>query len=144
MTLISKNKNQYTLRFSYNEKFLEKFKQFLAERKIKSGWFWGLGAMIDPELSYYDLEKEKYLNKTFKGKFEVLSLIGNAAYLDKEIILHPHIVLSGRNYQAIGGHLSGGRVAGTLELFLDASQNFKRKLDKGTGLNLLWNHKRKF
>lgn len=137
MVLVSKNKNQYTLRFGYKENFLEKFREFLASKKIRSGWFWGLGAVIDPELSYYDLKKEKYLNKKFKGKFEVVSLIGNMAYLNKELILHPHIVLSGRNYKAIGGHLSGGRVAGTLELFLDTGQNFKRKLDHVTGLNLL-------
>ncbi|MBI4992237.1 MAG: DNA-binding protein [Candidatus Harrisonbacteria bacterium] len=117
------------------------FKRFFLNYKIGGGWVSGLGSMINPELAYYDLEKGKYLNKRFTGKFEVLNLTGNAAYLGKNLVLHIHITLSGRDYKVFGGHLIDGKVGGTLEVFLNAvsgTKRLKKKLDSATGLTLLY------
>ncbi len=138
MKLIAKNKNQYTLRFDYGEDFLRELKKFLVKNKIKGGWLLGLGAMIDPEIAYYDLDKENYLTKKFKGKFEVLNLTGNAAWLKNKLAIHIHITLGKKNFSVAGGHLMGGKVSGTLEVYLDASNSLKRKLDKNTKLSTLY------
>ncbi len=137
MKLIAKNGNSYTLRLDYGEDFLAELKKFLVKNKVKGGWLTGLGALINPEIAYYDLDKEKYLTKKFKGKFEVLNLTGNAARFNTDVILHIHIILGKKNFSTAGGHLMGGKVGGTLEVFLNMGQILRREREKNTGLNIL-------
>ena len=137
MKIIAKSKDQYTLRFDYGENFLAELKRFLIKNKLEGGWVLGLGAMVDPEIAYYDFKMEKYLKKKIKGKFEVLNLTGNAAWLKKEPVLHIHIILGKKNFTVLGGHLVDGKAGGTLEITLNAGQKLKRARDKSTGLNFL-------
>ena len=38
---------------------------------LKFGWINGLGAIMDPELGYYDLKNKEYKKKTIIGEFEL-------------------------------------------------------------------------
>jgi len=134
--IISRNKNNYILKFELGEHYPAVFIKFLKKNKINGGFFNGLGAGTNPEVAFYDLKKEKYLTKRFKGDLEVLNLTGNVSKSGKETIIHQHITLGKKNFEAVGGHLMDMRIGGTLEIFLIVTPKLKRSKDLTTGLNL--------
>ena len=138
MEIISQKGSEFIVKFEKGENYPAALVRFLKKRKIRSGFFYGLGGFVDPEIAYYDLKIKKYFSRQFRGVFEVLSLVGNVATLGKKIVVHNHVILGKRNYQVIGGHLNKAKVGGTLEIYFHQLDNkLKRSYDKKTGLNLL-------
>jgi predicted DNA-binding protein with PD1-like motif len=137
MKIISRDGPRYILKFGKKERYPDAFVKFLEKNKIGGGFFIGLGAGTDPEVSFYDLNKKKYFKKRFKGDFEILNITGNISKSGKETVIHQHITLGGRDFKAVGGHLVGMSVGGTLEIFLTVTAPLKRSKDEVTGLNLL-------
>ncbi len=135
--IISRDKQNYILKFEIGENYPAVFIDFLKKNKIDGGFFTGLGACTDPEVAYYDLKKEKYLTKRFKGDLEILNLTGNVSKSGKETIIHQHATLGKKNFEAVGGHLMNMKIGGTLEIFLTVTSPLKRAKDTTTGLNLL-------
>ncbi len=112
--------------------------RFVKETKTQAGWFDGLGAALQVELGFYDLDAQRYRWKTFPGPLEITGLHGNIAQKDGQPVFHAHGVLAGADYSAIGGHIRKLVVAGTCELFIQPlSLKLIRKLDTATGLPLL-------
>ncbi len=121
--------------FKKGENFLEALKKRLAEKEIKSGFFYGLGGFNRATLAYYDLKKKKYITRKMKsGPYEVVSLMGNVA---SDVTVHCHAVLGKRDFHTVGGHLMDAVVGGTLELLLMPTEPLQRRKDEKTGLNLL-------
>ncbi len=137
MKVIYRGGRSWILKFERDENYPSVFMKFLEKEKIKGGFFTGLGACSDPEISFYDLKKKKYLTKLFKGDFEVLNATGNVAKMGKETIIHQHVALGKKDFSAFGGHLVKMKIGGTLEIYLNVSSPLKRAKDKTTGLNLL-------
>jgi len=137
MKVIRRVHSQYVLRFEYGEEFPAALEAFLKSQKILGSFFYGLGALIDPEIFHYSLKTKKYLRKKFKGEYEVAGLTGNSAIMGKKIITHCHVVLGEKDYRARAGHLVRGKVAGTLEMHLTALPRLRRRRDTTIGLNFL-------
>jgi hypothetical protein len=137
MKVILRDGRRYVLKFETGERYPEAFIKFLEKEKIAGGFFYGLGAGTDPEVAFYDMVKKKYLTKRFKGDLEVLNVTGNISKSGKDTVIHQHITLGKRNFEAVGGHLMNMRVGGTLEIFLTITPPLKRSKDAATGLNLL-------
>ena len=137
MKVISHDGRRYVLKFGKGENYPNSFVKFLEKEKIDGGFFYGLGAGTDPEVAFYDIAKKKYLKKRFKGDLEVLNLTGNISKSGKEIVIHQHVTLGKRNFEAVGGHLMNMLIGGTLEIFLIVTPPLKRSKDSATGLNLL-------
>ena len=130
--------------FKRGQDFLEELKKILKAEEIggrlpvgRQGFFYGLGALNNAELAFYDLENKRYLNQKFEdGPYEVLSLSGNVAEKEGDLAVHCHVVLGKKDFSTFGGHLVNAEVGGTLELFFEPFSGLKRKLDKATGLYL--------
>ena len=78
---------------------------------LKFGWINGLGAIMDPELGYYDLKNKEYIKKTIIGEFELTSLVGNLTLKEGDLFVHSHITFSDINFNAYGGHLFDCKIA---------------------------------
>ncbi len=78
----------------------------------------GIGAVEDPELGYYMLDKKEYAHHIFPGIFELLSFDGNVTLRDDRPFLHTHPIISGPDLKAFGGHFFDARVGVVVELFL--------------------------
>ncbi len=115
----------------------ERLTAFFERNRINSAFFYGIGGVSGPTISFYDLKKKKYLKKKFPGHYEVLSLIGNVAQDEKGIVIHMHASLGDKSFKVIGGHFFDATVAGTLELKLTQTEMLERTYDSDTGLNLL-------
>ncbi|OHB20572.1 MAG: hypothetical protein A3J67_00325 [Parcubacteria group bacterium RIFCSPHIGHO2_02_FULL_48_10b] len=139
MKIIFKHSRSYVIRFERGELWPEVFLVFCRAQGVRSAFFYGLGGFIDPEVAYYDLKRTRqYASKRLKGVFEVLTLTGNAAFLDGRFVVHCHVVLGRKDYAAVGGHLVSARIGGTLELYVHTlGSKIIRKKDKKTGLKLL-------
>lgn len=111
----------------------------LQEKGIASGSISGLGALENPEISYYELEEKRYVSRSFPGVFEVASLNGNISELEQNLALHMHVVLGDSQYRAIAGHLQDATVGGTLEItVIPFARRFVREKDPETGLNTIY------
>ena len=133
-----KVENGYFLRLEKGEEVVSSIAQFTANEKISSGAFFGLGAINNFDLGYYDLEKRKYEKAHFVEDMEVGNITGNIASLDGKPFVHTHVTVSGKDLKAFTGHLFSADVALTLEIFVFASSaKVERKMNPEIGLNLL-------
>lgn len=131
-----KDGNRYTLRLEQGENVIESLEKFSKNENLPSFWFFGLGAVSDPKIAYYSLST-KYQYKSFRGSYEVASLIGNLAILNGKPSVHAHVVLGTPEMESISGHLSAADVSVTLELLVFPAKAMNRKPDSGFGLNFL-------
>lgn len=111
----------------------------MKEIRIDGAWVSGIGAALECELGFYNLETKQYQWRTFQGPLEILSLQGNLAKNEAgEMMFHLHGTFSDNQYQTVGGHVKDLTVGGTLELFIHRSyQPLHRKTDKAVGLQTL-------
>ncbi|TSC94823.1 MAG: hypothetical protein Athens101428_164 [Candidatus Berkelbacteria bacterium Athens1014_28] len=111
---------------------------FCQKNKITYGWFTGLGAVENAEISIYDLNSKSYINKKLQGPLEIANLCGNVAKKDDQIVIHCHTTLSDKNFATYAGHLNKAKVGATCEIvFLPITTKLKRKYNEEIGLNLL-------
>ena len=102
---------------------------------LKFGWINGLGAIMDPELGYYDLKNKEYIKKTIIGEFELTSLVGNLTLKEGDLFVHSHITFSDINFNAYGGHLFDCKIAVAGEFLIFRSPTeINRKYDNEIGL----------
>ena len=102
---------------------------------LKFGWINGLGAIMNPELGYYDLKNKEYIKKTIIGEFELTSLIGNLTLKEGDLFVHSHITFSDINFNAYGGHLFDCKIAVAGEFLIFRSPTeINRKYDDEIGL----------
>ena len=103
---------------------------------LKFGWINGLGAIMDPELGYYDLKNKEYIKKTIIGEFELTSLVGNLTLKEGDLFVHSHITFSDNNFNAYGGHLFDCKiaVAGEFVIFRSSTE-INRIYDDEIGLH---------
>jgi len=133
-----KVENGYFLRLEKGEEVVSSIVQFAAKEQIPSGAFFGLGAINQIELGYYDFEKRTYEKEHFAKDMEVGNITGNIASLDEKPFVHTHVTVSGKDLKAYTGHLFSAQVALTLELFVfTTSAKIERQMDAAIGLNLL-------
>jgi len=130
--------NGYIIRLEKDEKIIETLTGFLKKKKIKSGYFSGIGAVSKSEIAHFSLDRKEYSYKALNGPLEITSLLGNIATSGSQVIIHAHITLSDSKMNVYGGHLKEAAIGATCEIILKKNnKNLNRKLDKTTNLNLL-------
>lgn len=133
--------NQWVVRLDRGERLVETLHRFLAEHHITGGYVWGIGSITDVELGYYDVNAKEYLRRQFTDVYELLSLQGNITVVEGKPFLHAHVLLSGGDYGAFGGHLFEARVRATVEAYLQPWElEIGRALNEDVGLKL-WQFK---
>lgn len=110
-----------------------------AQRKpLRSAFFLGLGVAKDPVLGYFNAHTKSYIKKVFEGEYEFTGFSGNISRKKKETVIHCHVTITDRQFNAYGGHLFQATVPATMEIILiPVTPKLKRRLDNDTGLHLL-------
>jgi len=103
---------------------------------IDAAFFYGLGAVEDAEVWFYDQDRQEYDSMVFAEPLEVAACVGNVSWLDDERFAHTHAVLSQPDGEAVAGHLNSATVwAG--ELYVRAfDTTLERAHDEPTDLDL--------
>lgn len=137
--MIVKEMNKgYYIRIDQGEEIINSIKAFCNTYNIRSGMISGLGSVTEAELGLYDIEKNEYLKKEYKGIFEIASMNGNISSMNGQPYLHIHAVLSDKECKTSGGHFAKGIVGATCEVVVISFENdADRIFSDEIGLNLL-------
>ncbi len=128
----------YVIRLEAGDEIIESLRTLTKKEEISGGFFYGLGAVKDVSLGYFDVEKKEYKEKSFKHDFELTSMVGDVALSGDKIILHAHATLAGEDFKAVAGHLNRATVTATTEIVLNPVEGkLSKKNDPITGLNLM-------
>lgn len=131
-----KNK-MFLVRLEKGEKVNSSIKKFCEKLGIGNIAFIGLGAVENPTVAQYQIDKRKYKQKTLKGMFEALSFVGDVAVFEGHPLVHGHISLSDEQMRAFGGHLVEATVSATFEIIIqDLGSKKVKRYDEETGLKL--------
>lgn len=128
----------HLLIFAAGDEVLGSLGAFVREKRINGAWIMGLGAVERAKVGFFDPNRKEYVTHEIAEQTEVLSLTGNAGWLDREPRIHAHVVLGRANGAAIGGHLMSAIVRPTLEvLLIETVSRIRRGTDAATGLALI-------
>lgn len=127
---------EFLLRLEHDADWRRQIETFAEDEGIEAGWFFGLGAVKDADVLFYDQEDLEYRSVEFDEPLEVAACLGNVADLDGEQFAHTHAVLSRRSGQSLAGHLDAATVfAG--EVYVRAfAEPLVRDHDRVTDLDL--------
>ena len=135
---VKKCGSAYLLRLEIGEEVIASMSSFVRERRIRSAWLQGIGAIDQVTIGTYDIERRQYVKETFAGDQELLNMTGNVAWLGQDPVLHIHAMIADQSHKVSGGHLFSGRTCVTVEVVVQPwSVRVARAPDAGTGLNLL-------
>jgi predicted DNA-binding protein with PD1-like motif len=127
---------EFVCRLDHGADWREQIEDFADDHDIDAAFFYGLGAVQDAEIYFYDQDRTEYDAVTFDEPLEVAACMGNVSLLEGDRFAHTHAVLSRPDGEALAGHLNRGTVwAG--ELYLRAfDTTLERAHDGPTDLDL--------
>lgn len=130
--------NIYVLVFETGDSVIDGMLEFVRESKLRSGFFYGVGACHHVTLGFFDHKRKDYLRTAVEAQVEVMSLAGNITQFEGGPKVHAHIVIGKQDSTAYGGHLIEAIVRPTLEVFFSTSPEvLHRTLDAETNLPLI-------
>ena len=113
------------------------FESFAEVKGVGCAWLNGIGALENPEIGYYSLEDKAYHRKTFKGEYELTSLIGNITLKEGKPFSHTHITFSDTEFRVFGGHLFNANITAAGEFIMQfGSDEINREMNARIGLPL--------
>jgi len=130
--------NGFLVRLMKGEEVISTLSTFIEEQKILGGFVFGLGALKDLTLGYFDSENKTYIKKNFPQDLEFGNVTGSISYFEGKPLVHAHVTACGPDFTAVTGHMFSATISATGEFFiLPSDTRIERKPDSETGLNLL-------
>lgn len=123
-------------RLSRGTDLLDGLSALAAELRMKAGTVQVIGAASKLVLGYFDQERREYETIELPGHWEIASGLGNVSIRDGQPFVHLHIVASGADGRAVGGHLMPGTIVFLAEAYVRALDGEPpvRILDEEMGL----------
>lgn len=116
--------------FDSGDDVLEQLQHFCEDERLFAARMYGIGGFRKVQLGYYDMEAKRYEPIDVDEQVEVVSFTGNVTSYQGKPRLHVHCVVSHRDGRCTAGHLLGGTVRPTLELFIDELPMGLRRIDR--------------
>ncbi len=133
-----KRGQQYLIRINRGGEIVASLQDFVQQKKIKAGFFVGIGATDQTVLAHYSVEDQKYSEQEFSNALELTNLTGSIAVQDDKPAVHAHATLADSKFKVIAGHLVEAQVSGTCEILLTPlGSEINKKFDQETGLHIL-------
>ena len=96
---------EFVCRLDHGRDWRGQIEEFAEEQEIDAAFFYGLGAVQDATLMFYDQDEGEYYPKSFEEPFEVVPAVGNVSWLGDERFAHTHATLSREDGSTVAGHL---------------------------------------
>ncbi len=127
---------EFVARLDHGGDWRAQIEAFAADEAVTSAVFFGLGAVQDAELYFYDQDDREYYAVEFDEPLEMAACLGNVSDLDGDPFAHTHAVLSREDGSTVAGHLNRATVfAGELYVRTFDVQ-LERARDETTDLDL--------
>src|SRR5579864_1952675 len=135
----SKAGTGFVLRLEQGDDILKTLRRFAEAKRIKAGYFEGIGSLYQAKLGHYDFQDTKtYKYETFQEDLEILSLSGNVSIMNHKALPHAHATLGRRDFSVLGGHLEEESFANMVEVNLTKLPGkLEKAKDNDIGLNLM-------
>ncbi|MCH9613331.1 MAG: hypothetical protein SP1CHLAM54_03300 [Chlamydiia bacterium] len=128
----------YLFVLKQGQPIMETLTKHVAEKGWSSCSVSGIGAVVDPEVAFFFDDTKDYTSEICSGQYEVISINGNVAWFEGELMAHLHILLGDEKYKTFGGHLMDATVGPTLELtIVPMKAKYARKFDEEVGIKLI-------
>jgi predicted DNA-binding protein with PD1-like motif len=101
------------------EELMESLEKYARQTGLRTASVQGIAAAQEIVVGSYDFEAGKFTDRTFRGNFEINSIMGNISLDEGKAVPHIHIAASDTGGHCIGGHLQRAIISVTAELFLD-------------------------
>ncbi|MBS3903134.1 MAG: DUF296 domain-containing protein [Anaplasmataceae bacterium] len=138
MKVIYQKESCYLIRFDADEEVISLVENFCIEHQIYSAVIWGIGAVNDLTISWYNLDEKKYHDHELKKKLEIASFHGNISLKDGKPVIHAHGSFSDYELHSRSGHVKKMIVSITAEIYLERlAGKIERQFSPETGLYLL-------
>jgi predicted DNA-binding protein with PD1-like motif len=127
---------EFVARMAHGVDWRAQIEAFAAEEAVDAAFFYGLGAVQDAEIYFYDQDEGEYYPERFDEPLEVAACVGNLSWLDEKRFAHAHVVLSRADGSTVAGHLhTATTFAG--ELYVrELETDLDREHDPTTDLDL--------
>jgi predicted DNA-binding protein with PD1-like motif len=126
------------LRVSTGASIREALDQWTGSHQVAAALVEGIGAAYEVELGYFDRDRREYVRRVVEGDVEIASLQGNVTLKEGRPFAHLHVVVTGPDGAALGGHLFDARAGATCELVVTVlDRAVGRVYDEATGVWLL-------
>ncbi|WP_302082076.1 PPC domain-containing DNA-binding protein [Salinibaculum rarum] len=96
---------EFVARLEHGRDWRGQIEDFAESEDIDAAFFFGLGAVQDAVLSFYDQDDQEYRDIEFTEPLEVVPAVGNISWLDGERFAHTHVTLSRDDGSVVAGHL---------------------------------------
>ena len=131
--IVKKYNDIYCIRLIHQEDFLEQLMKLANDHNMENAIILnGVGMLKNAEIGYFD--SGEYLAKNITAPVELVSTNGNM-FINPEGMVewHIHVALAEKSHNMIGGHLLGGMVWNTVEIFIQtiSEAKFIREMEDG-------------
>ena len=111
--------NKYVVSIQNRAEIVKALNAFCEERGIQSGTIYGIGAIDELILRFFNPQTKQYVDKTFQEQMEIANLTGNISQMDGKTYLHLHITVGRSDYSALAGHLLAAKLNGAGEFVVE-------------------------
>ena len=87
---------------------LQELNEAAAKLGVEAGTVQAIGAVTELSVGYFDQERKEYRTTSVPSSFEISSGIGNVSIKEGKPFVHLHVVATGPDGAALGGHLMEG------------------------------------
>jgi predicted DNA-binding protein with PD1-like motif len=124
------------IRLEQGEDLYDDITRGVRDLGIEAGTVQVIGGLTHARFAYYNQERKEYEEHEFPGGSEIASCVGNVSIKDGEPFLHAHLVVSGPDGRAVGGHLLPGSKVFLAEVYVRqlGGEAPVRKVDETLGL----------
>ena len=128
----------YMGRLPYGRDLIASIEDFCQKFSIQNATFSVIGAVSSFTIGAYDQEQQVYVTAAETASLEIVSCVGNVSLMDRNPVVHAHIVLGDTQGKLIGGHLFSETIvfAGEISLQALTGKPLERTYDEKTGLSL--------
>ena len=96
---------------------LQELNEAAAKLGMEAGTVQAIGAVTELVLGYFDQDRKQYRTTSFPSSFEIGSGIGNVSIKEGKPFVHLHVVATGPDGAAVGGHLMEGAKVYVIEAY---------------------------
>jgi hypothetical protein len=136
LTFKSEDGKAAMIRLEQGEDLYEAMTKAARDLGVEAGTLQAIGALTHLKFGYFHQDRKEYEEHDFPGDWEIASCLGNLSIRDGDPFVHAHIVATGPDGRAVGGHLVPGSTVFLAEVYVRAlgGQAPVRKVDETLGL----------
>jgi predicted DNA-binding protein with PD1-like motif len=129
--------NRVIVRLDPGDEVVATLKAICQKEDIRLGTIQAIGAVNEVQIGLFQTATKQYHSNTYRGDFEICSLMGTVSTMAGETYLHLHISIGDIENNVRGGHLSAATVSATGEAVIQILDGeVDREFSETIGLNI--------